>query len=180
MAIESGSEHEILPAFCRARLLILGVGNVLFGDDGFGPEVANYLLAHYHIPDEVYVMDVGTAVRKLLFTLSLSEKKPQEILIVDAVDWGGETGRISEISAEQLPLHKVDDFSLHQLPTSNLLRDLQEEAGVAVTVISCDVAVLPGWIRPGLSTAVRQAVAEAGSRIAARYNFHLLANPSSP
>jgi coenzyme F420 hydrogenase subunit delta len=179
MPPESGSEHDILPAFCRARLLILGVGNVLFGDDAFGPEVTHYLLAHYQIPEDVYVMDVGTGVRKILFTLTLSEKRPEEILIVDAVDWGGEVGRVSEISADQLPLNKVDDFSLHQLPTSNLLRDLQEQGNITVTVISCDVEVIPEWIRPGLTPAVQQAVIEAGRRIAARYGFRPLADLSS-
>jgi coenzyme F420 hydrogenase subunit delta len=179
MPATSDSEHETLPAFCRARLLVLGVGNVLFGDDAFGPEVTNYLLAHYQIPEDVYVMDVGTGVRKILFTLTLSEKKPEEILIVDAVDWGGEPGHVSEISADQLPLNKVDDFSLHQLPTSNLLRDLQAHGNVAVTVISCDVEVIPEWIRPGLTPAVQQAVVQAGRLIAARYGFRPLADLSS-
>ena len=40
---------DTLPAFCIARVLILGVGNVLFGDDAFGPEAADYLARHYQI-----------------------------------------------------------------------------------------------------------------------------------
>ena len=62
---------EHLPAFCRARVLILGVGNLLFGDDGFGPAVAEHLDKLYAPSDDVYIMDVGTGVRKLLFTLTL-------------------------------------------------------------------------------------------------------------
>ena len=160
---------DFLPAFCRARILILGVGNVLFGDDGFGPEVVGYLNRHYTIPDDAYVMDVGTGVRKLLFTISLSTVKPEEIVIVDAVDWGHDLGRISLISAADLPESKVDDFSLHQLPTSNLLRELQLDCGVRVTVVACDVSVMPGAIRPGLSPAIQTAVAEAAQLIAERY-----------
>jgi coenzyme F420 hydrogenase subunit delta len=173
-------DHDTLPAFCRARVLILGVGNVLFGDDAFGPEVASYLLAHYQIPDDIYVMDVGTGVRKLLFTLALSEKKPEEIVVVDAVDWGDDIGRVSVISADQLPLSKVDDFSLHQLPTSNLLHDLQENGNVAVSVVVCDVQVVPEWILPGLSPAVQQAVSEAAQAIAARFQLQPLTTPSAP
>src|SRR5450759_4566036 len=74
-----------LPAFCRARALVLGVGNILFGDDGFGPEVVRRLIDHYRIPDDMYVMDVGTGARKILFTVTLSEVRPEEIVIVDAV-----------------------------------------------------------------------------------------------
>ena len=162
---------DTLPAFCRARLLILGVGNVLFGDDGFGPAVADDLTRRYRIPDDVYVMDVGTGVRKILFTLSLSETKPEEIVVVDAVDWGQEIGRVFEIPIEALPVTKIDDFSLHQVPTSNMLRELQDDCGVKVTVVACDVGVVPQMIEPGLSPATKQAVIVAARQIADRFSL---------
>ena len=169
MLAESLANLETLPAFCKARILILGVGNVLFGDDGFGPAVVERLANHYIIPDDMYVMDVGTGVRKMLFTLTLSAPRPEEIVVVDAVDWGLEIGRVSEIPVEDLPPTKTDDFSLHHAPTSNLLRDLQEQCGVRVTVIACDVGHVPQMIQPGLSTTTRQAVAIASQGIAKRY-----------
>jgi coenzyme F420 hydrogenase subunit delta len=140
---EPHSDFEYLPAFCRARILILGVGNVLFGDDGFGPAVANHLSEHYSTNDEIYIMDVGTGVRKLLFTLTLSESLPEEIIIIDAVDWGYAVGSISCITPEELPLNKIDDFSLHQVPTSNMLRELHEQLGIKVTILACDVGEIP-------------------------------------
>lgn len=168
---ESLINLETLPAFCKARVLILGVGNVLFGDDGFGPAVVERMASDYIIPDDMYVMDVGTGVRKILFTLTLSAPRPDEIVIVDAVDWGLEDGRVSEILVEDLPVTKTDDFSLHHAPTSNLLRDLQEQCGVWVTVIACDVGQVPKMIQPGLSAATKQAVALASQRIAGRYSL---------
>lgn len=168
--------YDMLPAFCQARVLILGVGNLLFGDDGFGPAVAEFLSQHYAVSDDVYVMDVGTGVRRLLFTLSLSEAQPEEIIIVDAVDWGQEIGQVSEIPAEALPITKIDDFSLHQVPTSNMLRELQEYYGVKVTVVACDVGEIPQIIEPGLSASTQQAVLTASSRIAKRFSF----SPISP
>ena len=162
---------DFLPAFCRARILILGVGNLLFGNDGFGPAVAEYLSQHFAISDDVYVMDVGTGVRRLLFTLSLSETQPEEIVIVDAVDWGQEIGQVAEIPAEALPVTKTDDFSLHQVPTSNMLRELQEHCGVKITVVACDVGDIPQIIAPGLSPDIQQAVLTASYRIAARFSF---------
>ncbi len=160
---------DSLPAFCRARVLILGVGNVLFGDDGFGPAVIDSLIGHHPIPEDVYVMDVGTGVRKLLFTLILSDTRPEEIVIVDAVDWGQEVGRLIAIPVEALPSNKVDDFSLHQVPTSNMLRELQDQCGVKVTVIACDVGPIPQEMRSGLSSQARQAVIAACEQIAERF-----------
>ena len=43
----------------------------------------------------------------------------------------------------RFPLAKLDDFSLHQLPTSNLLRELQEICGVEVRVLACQTGPLP-------------------------------------
>jgi coenzyme F420 hydrogenase subunit delta len=173
MASLRAQEPSILPAFCLARILILGVGNVLFGDDGFGPTVAERLTNEYEVPEHVYVMDVGTGVRKLLFTLTLSERQPEEIVVVDAVDWGKTIGRVSEIPVEALPVTKLDDFSLHHAPTSNLLNQLQEQRGVKVTVVACDVGVIPQMINPGLSAATEKAVEEACHRIAGKHNIRL-------
>lgn len=160
-----------LPSFCRARVLILGVGNLLFGDDGFGPAVIERLTHHYSIPDDIYVMDVGTGVRKLLFTLALSDSRPEEIVIVDAVDWQQEIGRIVEVQVEDIPASKVDDFSLHQVPTSNMLRELRDHCGVRVTIIACDVGDIPQTIEPGLSPVTQQAVIVATRQIAERLSL---------
>jgi coenzyme F420 hydrogenase subunit delta len=165
------SDHDQLPAFCRARALVLGVGNVLFGDDGFGPAVADYISLHYHVPDDVYVMDVGTGVRKLLFTLALGEDPPEKIVIVDAVDWGQELGQVSVVPAKDLPQTKVDDFSLHQVPTSNLLQELQEERGVRVVVVVCDVGEITPVVQPGLSPHAQRAVRSASATIADRLSL---------
>ncbi len=162
---------DTLPSFCRARTLILGVGNILFGNDGFGPEVADRLTRDYSLPDDICVLDVGTGARKVLFTITLSEDRPSEIIVVDAVDWGQEIGSIHEIPVEELPATKIDDFSLHQVPTSNMLRELQD-GGVKVTVVVCDVGMIPQEIAPGLSPKIEQAVITASLQIAARVGIN--------
>jgi len=174
MDIEKSLNLDRLPAFCRARVLILGVGNVLFGDDGFGPAVSESLLLDYFIPDDFYVMDVGTGVRKLLFTLILGDVLPIEIVIVDAVDWGQLIGEVKVISANELPVTKIDDFSLHQVPTSNMLRELQDQCQVKVSVVVCDVGVLPQRIEPGLSPDIELAVQTASRKIATKFSLEPL------
>ena len=142
---------------------------MLFGDDGFGPAVAEYLNQHYAIADDVYVMDVGTGVRRILFTLALSESLPDEIVVVDSVDWGHNRGEVLELSLDDLPVNKIDDFSLHQVPTSNMLRELRDRRHVKVAVYACDVGKTLQLIQPGLSSGVEQAVLAAGRRIADRF-----------
>ena len=126
---------------------------------------------HYALPEDVCLLDVGTGVRKLLFTLCLSPARPRTVLIVDALDVGRAPGELFEIAPEDIPPLKLDDFSLHQLPTSNLLRELQEQCGVEVRVLACQTAPLPDEVRPGLSEPVRRALPQAAERVAARY-FH--------
>lgn len=146
-----------LPDFCTKRVLILGCGNRLFGDDGFGSVAAEHLATHYSNPHDVSVIDVGTGVRKLLFTLALGEKVPERIIIIDAVDVGRTPGEIFEIAADSLPQEKADDFSMHQAPSSNLLRDL-EARGIRVNVYACQVESVPDAVRPGLSEPVMRAI----------------------
>jgi len=150
-----------LPDFCSKPTLVLGVGNLLFGDDGFGCAVIEYLESHCKVPDDVCLLDVGTGVRKLLFTLCLSPIRPQQLILVDAIDAGRTPGEIFEIDPSDIPLAKLDDFSLHQLPTSNMLRELQESCAVKVRVLACQTGPLPVEMCQGLSQAVSDAVPRA-------------------
>lgn len=174
-ALRSGSASPdretdaLLPEFCRQPTLILGCGNTLFGDDGFGCELVDYLERHYHVPDAVCLLDVGTGVRKLLFTLCLSPKRPGRILVLDAVDIGRAPGEIVEIKPKEIPANKCDDFSLHQIPTSNLLRELEAHCSVEVRVLACQSGPLPGEVRPGLSAEVRAALPPAAAWVAREY-----------
>ena len=154
-------EQSDLPDFCRKPTLVLGVGNLLFGDDGFGCAVVDYVESHYPVPEDVCLLDAGTGVRKLLFTLCLSSARPERLLIVDAIDAGRTPGEIFEIDPAEIPPAKIDDFSLHQLPTSNLLRELQESCGVEVRVLACQTGPLPEEIFQGFSKAVANALPKA-------------------
>lgn len=162
-------EPSDLPDFCRKPTLVLGCGNVLFGDDGFGCRVVEYLETHCPVPEAVCLLDAGTGVRKLLFTLCLSSSRPQRLLIVDAIDAGRTPGEIFEIDPAEIPPVKLDDFSLHQLPTSNLLRELQEACDVEVRVLACQAGPLPDEIFQGLSKAVSDAVPRAAEWLVREY-----------
>ncbi len=154
-----------VPGVCSKRILVLGCGNILFGDDGFGPAVAQDLKGRTDLPDEVFVVDAGTSVREILFDIVLSETRPRKIIIVDAMDKDRTPGRLFRPSIESVPLRKQDDFSMHQLPASNLVRELRDLCGVDVEVLACQVQNIPEAVSPGLSPPVRAAVSTATDTI---------------
>jgi len=162
-------EDAALPDFCRKPTLILGCGNILFGDDGFGCAVVDYVEKTTRVPPHVCLLDVGTGVRNLLFTLVLSPVRPRRLLILDAVDAGRAPGELFEIKPSEIPPVKLDDFSMHQIPTSNMLLELQGQCGIEVRVLACQTGPLPEEVRPGLSEPVTRALPEAAAWIAEEY-----------
>ncbi|MFB0553962.1 MAG: hydrogenase maturation protease [Phycisphaerae bacterium] len=154
------------PEWYDKSILILGCGNVLFGDDGFGPAVAQHLQHNFKVPAEICVLDTGTSVREILFDTILADKKPSKIIIIDAMDCGRKPGELFSPDIESFPKAKLDDFSLHQVPTSNLLRELRDLCSIEVIVVACQVAGECESVSPGLSNAVKEAVGRAAEMIA--------------
>jgi len=155
------TSEEIVPEYVKKRVLILGVGNVLFGDDGFGPAVVDYLLKNCKIPDDAYVMDVGIGAGDVLFTVALSQEKPEKIIVLDAVDMKRKPAEIFEVSIDDLPANKITDFSMHLFPSTNLLRELSDQMGIEVIILACQAERIPNAVSTGLSDSVKQALPKA-------------------
>ena len=67
------------------RVLIFGCGNVLLGDDGFGPAVIERLERRGDLPGDAHAEDVGTSIRGILFDIALKDRRPEHIIVLDAV-----------------------------------------------------------------------------------------------
>lgn len=146
--------------------IVLGCGNILFGDDGFGPTVADYLLASYNIPEHIAVVNLGLSTRGFIFDILLSEQKPKRIIIVDAIAYQGrKAGEIFEVPLDSLTKEKIDDFCFHQGPTSNLLKELRDFGNVEIIIIACQPENIPTEIMQGLSEPVQKSVAKASDLI---------------
>jgi coenzyme F420 hydrogenase subunit delta len=105
----------------------------------------------------------------VLFDLVLSERRPRKIIIVDAMDKGLPPGELFRPTIEAVPLKKLDDFSMHQLPGSNLVRELRDSCGVDVEVIACQVQHIPESVSPGLSPPIEAAIPRAAEMILKEY-----------
>lgn len=146
-------------------IIVFGCGNILFGDDGFGPSVADYLQNYTQLPENVSVINAGTSVKGILFDLILSEQRPKKIIVIDAVDAKRRPGEVFTISVDDLPHNKIDDYTLHQMPTSNMLKELKEFCHVDVTIIAGQVEHIPESVRPGLSNVLKESVAIAAQEV---------------
>ncbi|UCF14288.1 MAG: hypothetical protein JSW59_12810, partial [Phycisphaerales bacterium] len=79
---------------------------------------------------------------------------------------GRKPGELFCLDIDSLPEIKLDDFSMHQIPTSNLLRELRDICGVEVVVVACQVANPCEIVNPGLSAPVERAVQNAAEILA--------------
>lgn len=148
------------------KVLIFGCGNVLMGDDGFGPAVIKKLKQQHHLPDYAHAEDVGTSIRDILFNITLLEKRPEHLVVLDAVDKPDRTGgEVFEISVDDISEKKIVDYSFHQFPTTNLLKEIQELCGVKVTIVVAQVAKKLEHVEPGLSKPMSAAVVEAAEKV---------------
>ena len=105
------------------RILILGIGNVLWADEGFGVRALETLHARYRFPDDVRIMDGGTQGIFLLPWVRATES----LLILDAIDFGLRPGELRLIRNSDVPKFMgAKKVSMHQagfqevLATANL------------------------------------------------------------
>jgi coenzyme F420 hydrogenase subunit delta len=66
-------------------------------------------------------------------------------------------------------MEKLDDFSIHQVPSSNLLKELKDLCSVEVIVKVCQVQSIPEIIQSGLSEPLKKAVPLMAQSIAEEF-----------
>jgi coenzyme F420 hydrogenase subunit delta len=158
--------HNMNASLLTKRRIVFGCGNPLFGDDGFGAQVIDHLTSHFDLPADVACLDIGTAIRDPLFDMILSPEKPDQLIIVDAMEvQSGVPGQIYEIDVDRIQPAKICDFSLHQFPTTNMLKELQEGTDINIRILVVQPAPLPSEVQPGLSEPVAAAVPKMCRRI---------------
>jgi hydrogenase maturation protease len=100
-----------------AAILVLGIGNLVMSDDGAGVRVVQELQKCYRFPPHVEIMDGGTLGLDLLPKLEGIGR----LLVVDAVETGGEPGTLVRLSGEELPIALQTKVSPHQMGLKDLL-----------------------------------------------------------
>ena len=108
------------------RIVILGVGNPLRGDDGFGPLVVKELEGKV----KAHLLNAETSPEN--FTGIIKSLKPSLILILDALEFGGKPGELSFIEGDEI---SEGEPSTHRISLSLLSGYLERETGAEVLLI---------------------------------------------
>ncbi len=87
---------EQLNKLRNSSTVIVGIGNTLKGDDGAGPLVCEQLSGKVCAE----LIDTGTVPENYIQTII--KKAPQNLLIIDAIDFGASAGTINIFKPEQL------------------------------------------------------------------------------
>jgi len=124
-----------------ARTLVLGLGNLLLGDEGAGVHVAQRL-GELALPDHVQVMDAGTAPAPALAAADRFDR----LIIVDALDVQAGAGEVYRLTVDQV-VQSSRNVSLHELDLGRLLQTLEEWGRLPEEIVI--LGVTPGQIRWG-------------------------------
>jgi hydrogenase maturation protease len=144
------------------RVAVLGLGNVLMGDDGFGPYLAQFLRAAYELPEGLSVQELGTPGFDLVPHLAGLDA----VIILDAVQAPALPGDVRVYRRDQILRHAPGPrVSPHDpaLKEALLLADLAGEAPKEVIL----VGVVPARVTTGvgLSVPVRAALPTAVAEV---------------
>ena len=95
----------------KTQLLVLGIGNILWADEGFGVRCVEALNAAWQFGDDVTVLDGGTQGLYLLPFL----EEARRLIVFDAVDYGKTPGEMVIARDDDVPRFMgVKKMSLHQ------------------------------------------------------------------
>jgi hydrogenase maturation protease len=121
----------------QGRICVMGVGNVEYGDDGFGVYLAEELAAA-SVAD---VIIAGTAPDQYLG--QIAEHRFDHLLVIDAADFGGDPGALVFLNAAEIAT-AFPQISTHKI-SLGVLAKVVEEAGTRVWLLG----VQPESLRPG-------------------------------
>jgi hydrogenase maturation protease len=162
-------------------ILVLGIGNVLWADEGFGVRFVEALQSGWHFAPHVQLVDGGT---QGLYLLPLVQQATH-LLILDAVDYGLEPGSLKLVANDQVPRFLgAKKMSLHQTGFQEvlMLAQMTDSYPQEVLLIGCQPEELEdygGSLRPSVKAALESALPLAIDRLA-RWGAQPMARAAPP
>lgn len=149
------------------EILVLGIGNRMWQDEGIGPAIIDELTLQPSWND-VELVDGGT---QGLYLLPLVQSA-RRLLVFDAVDFGEPPGTVRVLRDAEIPNHFGHrPLSLHQTAFTDVLAaaDLTGSGPARITLVGIQYERIDGWCEPmseSVLAAVPQAVAAAAQELA--------------
>ena len=139
-------------------VLVLGIGNMLWADEGFGVRALEALHQRYRMPEQVSLVDGGTQGMYLLDRVCAAD----DVLVLDAIDYGLRPGTLRVFRDDAVPAWSDTMMSLHQATFQELLTmaRLRDRFPSRITLIGVQPERLDD-LGGSLSPCVRERVDEA-------------------
>ncbi|MCG8443607.1 MAG: HyaD/HybD family hydrogenase maturation endopeptidase [Caulobacterales bacterium] len=100
------------------RILVLGIGNLLWADEAFGVRAVERLNARYAFPDNVTLLDGGTQGLYLVPNVQEADR----LIVFDAIDYGLAPGTVKLVRDDEVPKFTgAKKMSLHQTGFQDVL-----------------------------------------------------------
>jgi hydrogenase maturation protease len=113
------------------QVTVLGVGNILLTDEGFGVRVVEALYERYRFPQNLSLVDGNVMGLNLLGIISGAD----HLIVVDAVKNKGNPGTLYRLEGDEIPRRILAKNSLHQVDLLETLTLCQVLDKVPQTVI---------------------------------------------
>jgi hydrogenase maturation protease len=169
-------------------VLILGIGNVLWADEGFGVRCVERMAETHAVPAGVRLLDGGTQGLYLLPFL----EEADALLVFDAIDYGLPPGTLKVVRDGEVPAFLgAKKMSLHQTGFQDVIATatLMGYRPARMVLIGCQPVELDdygGGLRPEVAQRIpealaiaREVLAEWGVAVAeGRTESELLADPA--
>lgn len=150
------------------QILLLGIGNVLWADEGFGVRVIEHLQKCYRFPDNVTVTDGGTQGVYLVEHVQAAEV----LVVFDAIDYGLPPATLKCIANDAVPnFLGAKKMSLHQTGFQEVLAMAQMLGAypshlLLIGVQPEELEDYGGSLRPGVKAQIQPAIDMALSFLA--------------
>ena len=129
------------------RILVLGIGNVLWADEGFGVRAVEAFHRLCEVPAGVTILDGGTQGLYLVNTVAEADY----LLVFDAIDYGLEPGTLKLVENDEVPKFTgAKKMSLHQTGFQEVLSaaDFMGSYPKRLALIGCQPLDLEDWGGP--------------------------------
>lgn len=157
-----------MPADQPENILVLGIGNVLWADEGFGVRCVEAMAGAYALPERVKLLDGGTQGLYLLPFL----EEADALIVFDAVDYGLPPGTLKVVEGDEVPAFLgAKKMSLHQTGFQEVIATAQllERCPPRMMLIGCQPVELEdygGGLRPLVAARIPAALGVAVARLA--------------
>lgn len=151
---------------CEAR--VIGLGNVLWADEGFGVRAVEALNARYAFPADVELLDGGTLGLNLYEPVATARR----LLVLDAIDFGLPPGSLKVLRGDEVPAWGATKLSPHQTGFNDILalvriNGREPETIVVVGVQPAALDDFGGSLREPVKARIAEAVEIAAAELAA-------------